>query len=134
MERDVGARDDCNDCNDCNACNDAGARDDAGDRNASVARAFHEHYCALHDFGSLTLPEAIGTMEYRWSEAYQQTYFHLAESAPYAVGAGLLELRNALQERQLPIEAIRHWCVHTGTRCVEFEISCDLSRVYPSLG
>ena len=72
------------------------------------------YYAALHSFASLTAPEAIDTMQYCYDERSAQFYFLLDELAPYAVGAGLCELRSLLQRKGVPVDACRHWVVHTG--------------------
>ena len=90
-------------------------------------------YVALHDFGSLTATEALETMIYRWDERHSQFWFELAEDAPYAVGAGMLQLLREQQQRSLPLEHVRHWVVHTGGQTVIDAVAASLGLDLPEL-
>ena len=57
-------------------------------------------------------------MEYRWHQMEQQWWFHLSETAPYAVGAGLHELWTEQLRQGLPLELVRHIVMHTGGQTV----------------
>jgi len=92
------------------------------------------HYAALRTFSSLTATEAIETMDYRYDEAASQFWFHLDELAPYAVGSALSELRGNLQRKGSPIDACRHFVVHTGGQTVIDSVVASLGLDLAELG
>jgi len=91
------------------------------------------HYAALHDFASLTAVEEMATMEYRWHQMEQQWWFHLSETAPYAVGAGLHELWTEQLHQGLPLELVRHVVMHTGGQTVIDAATAALGLDLPEL-
>jgi len=85
-----------------------------------------DSYAVLHDFAAVTDVSAIETMVYYWDDEYSQFYFHLAEEAPYAVGAGMVALLADMRERQMPIDFVRHVVLHTGGQTVMDSVAAQL--------
>ena len=65
-------------------------------------------------------------MVYRWDQQYQQVYFHLAEEAPYVVGAGMLALGQDTKDKGVPLDSVRHWITHTGGQTVMDSLAASL--------
>jgi len=100
---------------------------------AIAQAAVPAHYAALHDFASVTVPEAIHTMEYHWSEGATQFWFDLSEDAPYAVGAGLAEMVEQQREAGIDLSFVRHWVLHTGGQTVIDAAAASLGLDLPEL-
>ena len=94
-------------------------------------------YAVLRTFSSLTATEAITTMDYQYDESAKQFWFHLDELAPYAVGSALMELRGHLKNKGSPIDACRHYVVHTGGQTVIDSViaslGLDLAELEPTV-
>jgi len=109
---------------------------DVVERLSNVLEGTPRHYVALHDFASVTAHDAMDTMEYRWHDVAGQFWFYLSELAPYAVGAGLSELRGQLDSKGLPIDHCRHWVTHTGGQTVidaaASSLGVDLCELAPT--
>jgi hypothetical protein len=79
----------------------------------------------------------MDTMTYQWSDEESQFWFHLSETAPYAVGAGIHQMVQDLQDDGLPLEHIRHFVMHTGGETVieaaSASLGIDVAEVHPTV-
>mmetsp|Transcript_149678 Transcript_149678/g.274997 ORF Transcript_149678/g.274997 Transcript_149678/m.274997 type:complete len:1069 (-) Transcript_149678:287-3493(-) len=93
-------------------------------------------YLDFHEFKAQCSTPAMHTMTYQWSDEESQFWFFLSEEAPYAVGGGINQMVQDMQDDGLPLEHIRHFVMHTGGETVieaaSASLGIDLAEVQPT--
>mmetsp|Transcript_112697 Transcript_112697/g.198928 ORF Transcript_112697/g.198928 Transcript_112697/m.198928 type:complete len:1069 (-) Transcript_112697:284-3490(-) len=93
-------------------------------------------YLDFHEFKAQCSTPAMHTMTYQWSDEESQFWFFLSEEAPYAVGGGINQMVQDMQDDGLPLEHIRHFVMHTGGETVieaaSAALGIDLAEVQPT--